>query len=174
LYKYIASAWKNMGSKEMKEPARQRLISWRKENAITRVENPLRLDRAHALGYKAKQGFIVVRVRVRRGGLRKARPSSGRRQAHMGSKRYTPAKSIRLIAEERAAKKFPNLEALNSYYVGEDGSYKWYEIILVDKSHPSVKADPDINWICDDKQKGRVFRGLTSAGKKIRGLRAQP
>ncbi len=172
LYKYIAKTWKNMGTEAMEEVTKERLISWRKEHAIHRVETPLRLDRAHALGYKAKQGFLIVRVRVRRGGLRKARPTSGRRIAHSGSKRYTPAKSMRLIAEERAVKKFPNLETLNSYYVGEDGQHKWFEVILVDPNHPSIINDPSINWICDGKQKGRASRGLTGAGKKVRGLEA--
>lgn len=172
MYSYISETWKNSDSKDLAENQRQRLISWRKEYAITRVENPLRLDRAHALGYKAKQGFIIVRVRVRRGGLRKAVPNSGRRQGHAGSKKYTPAKSMQLIAEERAAKRYPNLEALNSYYVGEDGQYKWFEIILVDRSHPSIQSDHNINWICDGKQRGRASRGLTSAGKKVRSLQS--
>lgn len=172
MYKYVANAWRGPKTREMKEVARQRRVSWRKQHAIVSVERPLRIDRARALGYRAKQGFNVVRVRVRRGGLRRSRPSSARRQSHMGATRYTPAKSMRLIAEERAARKFPNLEALNSYWVGEDGSYKWFEVILVDPNHPSIKNDPRINWIGGKKHSGRVFRGLTSAGKKIRGLRA--
>jgi large subunit ribosomal protein L15e len=89
----------------------------------------------------------------------------------MGAVRYKPAKSFRLIAEERAAKKFPNLEVLNSYWVAEDGRFKWYEIILVDPAHPVIQADKNINWICGKTHKNRVFRGLTSAGKKVRGLR---
>ncbi|MCJ7632404.1 50S ribosomal protein L15e [Candidatus Bathyarchaeota archaeon] len=172
MYSYLAKTWKNSDTKELKEVNRQRLISWRKEYAITRVEGPLRLDRAHTLGYRAKQGFIMIRVRVRRGGLRKARPTSARRQAHSGAKRYTPAKSIRLIAEERAGKKYPNLQVLNSFWVGEDGQHKWYEVILVDPSEPSIQNDPVINWICDGKQRGRASRGLTSAGKKVRGLQS--
>jgi large subunit ribosomal protein L15e len=28
-----------------------------------------------------------------------------------------------------------------------------------------------INWICRPENRGRAFRGLTSAGKKARGLR---
>ena len=156
----------------MEEVARQRYVLWRKQRSIVRVDNPLKLHRARELGYKAKQGYIILRVRVRRGGLRKVRPSSGRRQAHMGVKRYTPAKSMRLIAEERTAKKFVNLEVLNSYWVGEDGQYKWFEIILIDKSHPSIKSDNNINWICNATKKGRASRGLTSAGKKMRGLTA--
>lgn len=147
-----------------------RLMAWRRERAITRVEKPLRLSRARSLGYKAKQGFVVVRVRVRRGGLRKPVPSSGRRQRHIGSKLYTPHKSMLLIAQERAAKKFPNLRVLNGYWVGEDGQSKWYEVILVDSNHPEIMADKDINWIGRPTQKGRTQRGLTSPGKKMRGL----
>lgn len=169
MYKYISNVSKNKETKEVKEVTRQRLIMWRKQPAIIRVVKPLKLGRARVLGYKAKQGIIVVRVRVRRGGLRRSRPSSGRRQAHMGMKKYTPAKSMRLIAEDRAAKKFPNLAVLNSYWVGEDGQHKWFEVILVDPSHPSIKNDTDMNWIC--KVRGRSFRGLTSAGKKMRGLK---
>jgi len=170
-YKYIAEAWKKPEESYVEELMRQRLIEWRKEPAIVRVEKPTRLDRARKLGYKAKQGFIIVRVRVRRGGLRKQRPRAGRRPKRMGVKKYKPAKSLRLIAEERAARKFPNLEVLNSYWVGEDGRFKWFEVIMVDPHHPAVKADKDIDWICQKQHKGRVFRGLTSAGKKVRGLR---
>jgi large subunit ribosomal protein L15e len=170
-YKYIAEAWKKPEKSFVNELMRQRLIEWRKQPAIVRVEKPTRLDRARKLGYKAKQGFVVVRVRVRRGGLRKQRPRSGRRPKRMGVKKYKPAKSLRLIAEERAARKFPNMEVLNSYWVGEDGQSKWFEVIMVDRAHPAIKYDKDINWICQKQHRGRAFRGLTSAGKKVRGLR---
>lgn len=150
---------------------KKRIIEWRRQPAVVRIEKPTRLDRARALGYKAKQGFIVVRVRVRKGGRRKERPNKGRRPKRMGVYGFAPAKSLRLIAEERAARKYPNLEVLNSYYVGEDGQYKWFEVILVDPHHPAIKSDPEIKWICNKVHRGRVFRGLTSAGKKMRGLR---
>ncbi|HLM70942.1 MAG TPA: 50S ribosomal protein L15e, partial [Thermoplasmata archaeon] len=45
----------------------ERLLTWRRENTVTRIEHPTRLDRARAVGYKAKGGFVIVRVRVRRG-----------------------------------------------------------------------------------------------------------
>ena len=170
-YKYIAEAWANPEKSFVDELMRQRLIEWRRQPTIFRVEKPTRLDRARKLGYKAKQGFIIVRVRVRRGGLRKQRPKAGRRPKRMGVKKFKPAKSLKLIAEERAAKKFPNLETLNSYWVGEDGRSKWFEIIMVDPEHPVIKADKDVNWICQKQHRGRVFRGLTSAGKKVRSLR---
>jgi len=34
-----------------------------------------------------------------------------------------------------------------------------------------IKSDPKINWICNKKHWHRVFRGKTSAGRKMRGLR---
>ncbi|RLI04190.1 50S ribosomal protein L15e [Candidatus Bathyarchaeota archaeon] len=161
-YKYMAEAWKKPESSYIKELMQERLIEWRKQPAIMRIEKPTRIDRARRLGYKDKPGYIIVRVRVRRGGLRKQRPKAGRRQKRMGVKKYKPAKSIRLIAEERAARKYPNLEVLNSYWVWEDGRSKWYEVILVDRTLlPTLRLG---------KGRGRVFRGLTSAGRKVRGL----
>ncbi len=170
-YKYISKAWEKPEASFVKDLMWQRLIEWRKQPSIVRIEKPTRLDRARKLGYKAKQGFVMARVRVRRGGLNRPRPRSGRTPRRMGSVKYKPAKSLELIAEERAARKFPNLEVLNSYWVGEDGRHKWYEIIMVDPAHPVIKADKGINWICRKAHKRRVFRGLTSAGKKVRGLR---
>ena len=170
-YKYIAEAWKKPEKSFVDALMRQRLVQWRRESAITRIEKPTRLDRARKLGYKAKQGFIVVRVRVRRGGLRKVRPKAGRRPKRMGVKKFKPAKSLKMIAEERVARRFPNTEVLNSYWVGEDGRSKWFEVILVDTAHPVIMADKNINWICQRQHHKRVHRGLTSAGKKVRSLR---
>ncbi len=170
-YKYIAEEWAKPEKSFVEELMRQRLIEWRKQNAVTRIEKPTRLDKARKLGYKAKQGFVVARTRVRRGNLRKIRPKAGRRPKRMGVKKFKPAKSLRLIAEERTARKFPNLEVLNSYWVGEDGRSKWFEIILVDPHSPSITSDKDINWITEPQHKRRVFRSLTSAGKKVRSLR---
>lgn len=170
-YKYIEAAWQKPDTSFVKELMWERAMQWRRQPTIVRVERPTRLGRARKLGYKAKQGFVVARVRVRRGGLRRPRPRMGRTQKRMGVAKLKPAKSRRLIAEERAAKKFPNLEVLNSYWVWEDGRFKWFEVILVDPSHPAIQSDKDVNWICGDVHRGRVFRGLTSAGKKVRGLR---
>ncbi len=171
MYHYIAEAWRRPYDGEHGELMKLRLIEWRKQPAILRVDKPTRLDRARSLGYKAKQGVIVVRVRVRKGGRRKPRPNKGRRPKRMGVYGFAPAKSIRLIAEERAQRKYPNMIVLNSYYVGEDGLYKWYEVILVDPNHPAIISDPELSWVSSGKHKGRPFRGLTSAGKKMRGLR---
>jgi len=170
-YKYIAEAWAKHEKSYVDELMRQRLIEWRRQSVITRIEKPTRLDKARKLGYKAKQGFVLSRVRIRRGGMRKQRPKAGRRPKRMGVKKFKPSKSIRLIAEERVARKFPNLEVLNSYWVGEDGVSKWFEVIMVDPHHPVIKADKNINWIGQKQHRRRVFRSLTSAGKKVRALR---
>ncbi|MGP3667229.1 MAG: 50S ribosomal protein L15e [Candidatus Bathyarchaeota archaeon] len=141
MYKYLGEMWKKPLKSSLTEIIRQRAIVWRRGPAITRVKKPLRLDRARALGYKAKQGFVVVRVRVRRGGLRKLRPRAGRRQKAMGVLKHTPAKSLQQIAEERVARKYPNLKVLGSYWIWKDGKYKWFEVILVDPHHPVIKND---------------------------------
>ena len=170
LYQRVRELWKrpkeNLGSLW-----KERLIEWRKGNSLERIERPTRIDRARNLGYKAKQGYIVVRVRVKRGGRRRPKPARGRKPSKAGLRKFTPGKGLQWIAEERAAKKYPNLEVLNSYYVTEDGSHKWYEVILVDPHHPVIRNDPKINWIANDR--GRVYRGRTSAGQKARGFRGK-
>jgi large subunit ribosomal protein L15e len=169
MYSYIRDAWKAPKESYVDELMWYRLQDWRRQLAVTRIERPTRLDRARSLGYKAKQGIIVARVRVRRGGRRKSRPRGGRRTKHMGVNLITAGKSIQRIADERAAKKFPNLEVLNSYWVGQDGKAKWYEVILVDPHHPSIINDKNLNWTSNSV--GRAFRGKTSAGRKGRGMR---
>ncbi|HLM91765.1 MAG TPA: 50S ribosomal protein L15e [Thermoplasmata archaeon] len=170
-YRYMARSFQETLGDEGAERRHERLLTWRREHTVTRLEHPTRLDRARAIGYRAKEGFFVVRVRVRRGGQRKRAIIAGRRPKHKGILRMTLAKSLRRIAEERAQKHYPNLEVLNSYWVGEDGKQKFYEIILVDPDHPEILADPKINWIAAPAQRGRAYRGLTSSGKEGRGLR---
>jgi large subunit ribosomal protein L15e len=168
-YAYIREAWKNPDNSYVGELMWSRLQIWRREPAVVRVEKPTRLDRARSLGYKAKRGIVVVRVRIGRGGRFITRFKRGRKTKRMLVNKRTPKKSHQRIAEERAAKKYPNMEVLNSYWVGEDGKYKWFEVILVDRACPDIKADKNLSWITS--KKGRAFRGLTSAGKRGRGLR---
>ncbi len=169
MYKYIREIWKKP-REILGDTWKKRLLEWRNQDTTVRIDHPTRIDRARSLGYKAKQGFIIVRQRLDRGGRQRETIRHGRRSKHFGQRKDVD-KSYQSIAEERAAKKYPNCEVLNSYYVGEDGISFWYEIILIDKSHPQILADPRINWIFKNKHKGRVFRGLTSAAGKTRGLR---
>lgn len=170
MYKHIGELYARHEN-ELKALIRTRLIQWRKEPATHRIERPTRLDRARRLGYRAKQGYIIVRQRVTRGSRRKPRPTMGRKPKKMGTTKITPGRSRQWIAEERTKRKFPNLRVLGSYYIAEDGKNLWYEVILVDPDHPAIQADSRINWICQPVHKGRVFRGLSPAGKTSRGLR---
>ena len=153
----------------LKQLQKTRLIEWRKEPIIKRIEHSTRLDRARSLGYKAKQGYILVRIRVNRGGRKREAFKGGRRSKHLRRKKIV-GKSYQWISEERVAKKFPNLEILNSYIVGKDGLHYWFECILIDVNHPVIKSDSKINWIISKKHRRRVFRGLTTAGKRSRGI----
>jgi len=170
-YKYIRDFWANKSSETFQKLMKQRVLEWRNQPAIVRIERPTNLWRARVLGWKPKQGFILVRVRIRKGGQRKPRPRSGRKTKGLGIIGHTVRKSLQWIAEERAARKYTNCEVLNSYWVGEDGQYEYYEVILVERDSPVIKNDPRISWITEKQHKGRVFRGLTGAGKKARGLR---
>ncbi len=169
MYDHVGDQWKKPDD-SYQSPQQKRLIEWRKEENFSRVDKPLRIDRARSLGYKAKQGYIVVRARVRRGGLRKHKIKGGRKPAAKGISKITMGKSTQRLAEERTAKRYPNMEVLNSYWVGEDGKNHFYEVILVDPVHPSIMNDPKINWITDTSHKRRVLRGKTSAGRRGRGL----
>ena len=169
MYKYVRELWKNpkdnLGSLWQK-----RILEWKKQDATVRIERPTRIDKAKSLGYRAKEGFIVVRQRVERGGRQREKIRKGRKSKNFG-RRKDVNKSYQTVAEERASKKYPNCEVLNSYYVGEEGKYYWHEIILVDKAHPQILADPRISWIASPSNTRRVFRGLTTSAKKTRGLK---
>ena len=166
MYNHIRESWKNSRS-NLKGLWQDRLIEWRKEPTTMRLAKPTRIDRARSLGFKAKPGFIVVRQRVNRGGRQRPQIRHPRRSKAM-SRRKDLTMNYQVVAEQRAASKYPNCEVLNSYYVGEDGLHYWYEIVLIDRTNPSIIADHKINWI--SLEKGRVYRGLTSAGKRGRGL----
>ncbi|MEM3127137.1 MAG: 50S ribosomal protein L15e, partial [Candidatus Woesearchaeota archaeon] len=165
----VAQAWKKP-NESLGALVKERLIQWRRDPSTLRLDHPTRPDRAHALGFKAKEGFIVVRQRLRVAYRKRGSYLGGRRPKHA---RLTLIldKNYQQIAEERANKKYPNCEVLNSYWVGSDSKNHWYEVILVDTAHPQIKSDPDIRWITSNKQRGRAYRGLTSAGRKARGLR---
>lgn len=162
LFHYLRQSWK----KPDKETLKDRMIKWRTTNTIVKVEKPLRLDRAKALGYKAKKGVIVVRIRLKRGGHKKSRPNKGRR-----TKRMTIRKNLKMnyqeIAEQRVARKYTNLEVLNSYWIGKDGINYFYEVILIDPSKKEIQSDKEFSKLIKSPKK-RALRALTSSAKKSR------
>ena len=168
MYKFLAQAWKRP-KESLGDVHKQHIIKWRGEPVISRLAGPTRLDRARSLGYKAKQGVIVARVRIGMGGRKTPQVPGGRRPKRSG-RFFSLNKSKQQNAEEKAARRFKNMQVLNSYWVGEDGKHKWYEVILVDPSHPGIKKDKSLKFIASGKHSGRADRGLTSSGKKSRGL----
>ena len=123
---------------------RSRVVSWRKENALTRIAKPSRIQKARRLGYKAKQGIIVIRMRVGTGGMRRKRPRSGRRPKHLGVTRIKADVSMKGVAERRVLEKYPNMKLLGSYFLYKDGMHYWFEVILADPSHPRISKDKEL------------------------------
>lgn len=79
-------------------------------------------------------------------------------------------RSLKATAEERVGRRCANLRVLNSYWINQDSTYKYFEVILVDPQHKAIRIDPRINWIVNPVHKHREARGLTATGKKSRGL----
>jgi len=174
LYQHVRENWGQPKANQPHMHRQSRMAQWRREEVFTRVDKPTRIDAARRLGYKAKQGVVVVRTRVRRGGLRKGKVHMKRKPSKAGVTKITMAKSIQRIAEERCSRHFPNLEVLNSYWVGQDGKHKYYEVIMIDTHHPAIIKDKQLGVFCEANgnkgHRGRAERGLTSAGKRGRGL----
>jgi large subunit ribosomal protein L15e len=168
MYQHIRKAWKKPD--DLGSLLKGRIVAWRKQHTVERIEKPTRLDRARALGYKAKQGFVLARVKIKKGGRVRPAYHRGRKPSKAGRVHFTFGKDWLWRAEEKAQRKFPNLEVLNSYPVGEDGQYHYGEVILVDPNRPEIKNDQKINWVCNPANRRRVLRGLTSHGKRSRGL----
>lgn len=169
LMHYLRQAWKKPDTSVL----RNRMIEWRASDAVEKVEKPLRLDRARALGYKAKKGFIILRVRLIRGGRKRARVGVKGRRTTKQTNRKTLKMNYQWVAETRAARKYPSLEVLNSYQIGKDGRHYFYEVIMIDPSKKEIEKDRTTSWIASDKNRKRAERGLTSAAKKSRGLRSK-
>ncbi|KAB5526907.1 hypothetical protein DKX38_020754 [Salix brachista] len=174
-YKYVSELWRKKQSDVMRFLQRVRCWEYRQHPSIVRVTHPTRPDKARRLGYKAKQGYVVYRIRVRRGGRKRPVPKGivYGKPTNQGVTQLKFQRSKRSVAEERAGRKLGGLKVLNSYWINEDSTYKYFEVILVDAAHNAIRNDPRINWICNPVHKHRELRGLTSAGKKYRGLRGR-
>jgi large subunit ribosomal protein L15e len=171
-YKYLEELWKRKQTDVMAFISRVRQWELRQLPAVHRASRPTRPDKARRLGYKAKQGFVIYRVRVKRGG-RKRKVSKGicyGKPSTSGINKTKPTRNLQSVAEERVGRKLGSLRLLNSYWVAVDASHKWFECVMVDPMHKAIRDDPRINWICNATHKHRELRGLTKAGRKARGM----
>ena len=165
-YKYIKESFQK-GYSERCDLLRHRVSAWRKDGAVVRLDGPTNLARARELGYRAKPGVIVARVKTIKGMSKRIKPRGGRKPSKAG-RFFSYAKSLQSVAEDRASRKYLNAEVLNSYYVGEDGKYRFFEVMLLDRTHPAISSDAIYSGIISSR--GRSFRGLTSSGIRHRGI----
>lgn len=164
MYKYLK------GNVHNKVHNKERLVHWRHEPTTVRIDYPSHLDRARTLGYKAKQGYLLVRQRVLTGGRMRPDIVAGRKPKNNRQNKVLDM-NYQHIAERRAYERYAaNCEVLNSYLVGKDGKNAWYEVILLDKTHPVIQADHRVNGLLHAANRARVMRGLTMAGRRSRGL----
>lgn len=164
-YDYIEKVFRNE-YKTRPDAYTFRLTEWNKEPTVVRIEKPTNIPRARLLGYKSKRGVVMARVRIRKGRRKRREPDGGRKPGKNG-RFFSMAKSLQSMAEDKAERKFSNCEVMNSYYVGETGKTKYYEIILLEKSTTDVKNDKLYKDVI--KNKGRSARALTSSGRRHRG-----
>ncbi|XP_065733865.1 large ribosomal subunit protein eL15-like isoform X2 [Phocoena phocoena] len=138
-YKYIQELWRKKQSDVMRFLLRVRCWQYRQLLALHRAPRPTRPDKARRLGYKAKTGYVIYRVRVRRGGRKHPVPKGATygKPVHHGINQLRIDRSLKSVAEERAERHCGALRILNSYW---------------------------------PVHKHREMRGLTSAGRKSRGL----
>merc|ERR1712141_482764 len=171
-YKYMQELYRKKQCDVMRFLQRVRCWQYRQLSTIHRASRPTRPDKARRLGYRAKQGYVIYRIRIRRGGRKRPVPKGATygKPTNQGVNALKFQRSLQSVAEERVGRKCQALRVLNSYWVAEDSTYKFFEIIMVDPQHKAIRRDPAINFMCNANMKHREMRGLTSAGKKSRGL----
>ncbi|EJT50584.1 structural constituent of ribosome [Trichosporon asahii var. asahii CBS 8904] len=171
-YKYLTELYTKKQSDVLQFVSRVRCWEYRQLAVVHRASRPSRPDKARRLGYKAKQGYVIYRIRVRRGNRKKHAPKGATygKPVRQGVNHLKPQRGLKALAEERVGRRCGNLRVLNSYWVNADGVYAYYEVILVDPSHKAIRRDPRINWIVNPVHKHREARGLTAEGRKNRGI----
>ena len=100
-YKYLQELWRKKQSDLLRFLLRVRCWQYRQLNAIHRTTRPTRPDKARSLGYKAKQGYVIYRVRIRRGG-RKRKVHKGHQMGkptNQGVSQLKFQRSLRSVAE---------------------------------------------------------------------------
>merc|ERR1711982_57728 len=106
---------------------------------------PTRPDKARRLGYKAKQGYVIYRISMRRGGRKRPVAKGcpyGKPKTSGPVNQQKPERNLQSIAEERVGRRLKCLRVLNSYWVGQDSTYKYYEVIISTSTTPRSPATP--------------------------------
>eukprot|EP00995_Heteronema_vittatum_P007375 NODE_2522_length_776_cov_4010.778542_g1535_i1.p1 GENE.NODE_2522_length_776_cov_4010.778542_g1535_i1~~NODE_2522_length_776_cov_4010.778542_g1535_i1.p1 ORF type:complete len:219 (-),score=48.33 NODE_2522_length_776_cov_4010.778542_g1535_i1:119-733(-) len=170
---YIRELWCKKQSDAMRYILRLRCWEYRQNHRMVKLARPSRPDKARRYGWMNKPGFVVYRIRIRRGG----RKRNVRKGVCYGKPKSAGVNGLKCkrndqaIAEARCGRALRSLRVLQSYWVAKDAMHKYFEVILVDPFCNAIRRCPRINWICKSVHKHREMRGLTSAGRKHRGLR---
>merc|ERR1712240_721417 len=172
-YKYMQELYRKKQCDVLRFLLRIRCWQYRQLASIHRCSRPTRPDKARRLGYRAKQGIVIYRCRVRRGGRKRPVPKGATygKPKREGVNQIKFQRGTRSKAEERAGRLAGALRVLNSYWICQDSTYLYYEVIMVDPMHKAIRRDPRINWICKAVMKHRELRGQTAADRKNRGMR---
>merc|ERR1712110_133102 len=115
-YKYLEELYKRKQSDILRFLLRVRAWQYRQLSSVHRASRPTRPDKARRLGYKAKQGYVIYRVRVKRGG-RKRPVSKGicyGKPKTSGVNQLKFQRSIQSVAEERVGESVVDLESLTA------------------------------------------------------------
>lgn len=100
-YKYLEELWRKKQSDLLRFLLRVRCWQYRQLTSVHRAVRPTRPDKARRLGYKAKQGYVIYRVRVRRGGRKRKVPAGHKRgkPTNQGVTQLKFQRSHRSVAE---------------------------------------------------------------------------
>ncbi|EPR78681.1 Ribosomal protein L15 [Spraguea lophii 42_110] len=169
---YLKEIRRDKQSSVMRYLLRVRCWEYRQNTAIHRASGPTYLDKARMLGYRNIPGMCIFRARVRRGARPKKvlKGNTHGKPSKSGVYQRKPAKRLQAFAEIRVGRKCSNMRVFNSYWVGQDRVYKYFEVIMVDPYCDRIKNDKKINWLCKPVMKHREARGLTNGTKTSRGL----
>ena len=138
-----------------------------------------RPDEARRLGFKAKQGYVIYRIRVRHGGYKRPVPKGatfGKPVSH-GVNQLQFARSLQSAAEERTGRHRGALRLLNPYWVGEESTYQFFEVILIDPFHTAIRRNPDPWWTTKPVHNHEEIRGWRLQAERARarqGLQVPP
>merc|ERR1712181_134000 len=160
-YKYISELYRKKQSDVMRYLLRIRCWQYRQLTKVHRAPRSTRPDKARRLGYKNKQGYVIYRIAMRRGGRKRPVPKGApmcKPKTSGGVKQQKPVRNLQSIAEERVGRRVLGLRILSSYWVGQDSTYKYFEVIMIDPFHTAIRRDANINWMCRPVMKHRELR----------------
>jgi len=110
-YKYLSELYTKKQSDVLQFVSRVRCWEYRQLAVIHRASRPSRPDKARRLGYKAKQGYLIYRIRVRRGNRKRPAPKGATygKPVRQGINHLKFQRGLKATAEERVGRRCGNL-----------------------------------------------------------------